>query len=95
MVHLLAHADPYIVEPPGALRCSCCLTHFCLLNPSFLRSYCQYQTSRKGGAAPDAAALLESIGGGGSDQLQVGAGCGSSGIGNCIGSCRRALAFGV
>ncbi|KAI7837680.1 hypothetical protein COHA_008473 [Chlorella ohadii] len=32
--------------------------------------YCQYQTSRKGGAAPDAAALLESIGGGGSDQLQ-------------------------
>ncbi|PRW56110.1 Signal recognition particle subunit SRP68 isoform A [Chlorella sorokiniana] len=32
--------------------------------------YCQYQTSRKGGAAPEAAALLESIGGGGSDQLQ-------------------------
>ena len=32
--------------------------------------YCQYQVGRKGGAAPDAAALLETIGGGGSDQLQ-------------------------
>ncbi|KAL4457792.1 hypothetical protein ABPG75_012657 [Micractinium tetrahymenae] len=32
--------------------------------------YCQYQISRKGGAAPDPAALLESIGGGGSDLLQ-------------------------
>lgn len=63
--------------------------------PSLLRRYCQYQTSRKGGAAPDAAALLESIGGGGSDQLQVGAGCGSRSIGNWIGSCRRAFAFGV
>lgn len=38
--------------------------------PLVRRRYCQYQISRKGGAAPDAAALLESIGGAAGDQLQ-------------------------
>jgi hypothetical protein len=34
------------------------------------RRYCQYQISRKGGAAPSPEELLESIGGSGTDQLQ-------------------------
>lgn len=37
--------------------------------------YCQYQISRKGGAAPSPAELLELIGGSGTDQLQVSGGC--------------------